>query len=93
MFYFSCFYILSFCILFKVALYSVPCVACGILYLVSQLIYKKPKLHAITLKSVVISEDDDDDGEENYVDVKEDDAVDIVKDELEASITIKNLFI
>lgn len=61
---------------FKVALYSTPCVSCGILYLVSQLIAKKPQLHAVTLKCTVLVEatanGDDDEQEEKYSDAKED---------------------
>lgn len=74
---------------FKVALYSTPCVSCGLLYLVSQLITKKPQLHAVTLKSTTLTQDsaddDDEEEEEKYVDAKEDVDLQQVEDALEAS--------
>ncbi|XP_050301138.1 CCAAT/enhancer-binding protein zeta [Anthonomus grandis grandis] len=58
--------------LLQVSLFVQPSFSCGILYLVSKLITKKPDCQALTLKELNLPElDKFDDGEEKYFDIKD----------------------
>lgn len=58
--------------LLQLALYTAPCFSCGILFLVSQLIMKKPEIQAFVSKQSSINMEDEGNEEEKYEDVMED---------------------
>lgn len=62
--------------LLQIACFTQPSFSCGILYLVSQLIGKKPHIQSLISKQLLLCNDDDDD-EEKYHDVKTENDEDI----------------
>jgi ribosome biogenesis protein MAK21 len=59
--------------LLQLALFMQPSFACGVLYLISQLIGKRTNIQSLVLKQSVLKDlDDDNDEEERYYDVQND---------------------
>ncbi|KAG5887431.1 hypothetical protein JTB14_024630 [Gonioctena quinquepunctata] len=77
--------------LLEISLFAQPCFACGILYLISQLMSKKENIQALTLKQSMIDGLDEEEFEEKYKDVADDTVGDISLDELKEEVDDSDL--